>query len=194
VGGLTVLWIAAAVGYVAVAALAIAMLRAAKRADEARDGVLAAVLDEALVAAPAWEDSTSAPAVHVLPEHGPLGGLAGDVRGALGVDRVAIVVSDPDAPGMGVVAACCGSPDLLGGRVPLVTVPATGALNVGGLPWHFARVPIRGASGVLGTVIVAGRRGGPFAARDLAFLERLARRAASRLDHGREARVPTAAA
>jgi hypothetical protein len=180
VGGLTVVWIAAAVGYVALAALAIAMLRAAKRADEARDGVLAAVLDEALVAAPAWDDSTSAPAVHVLPEHGPLGGLAGDVRGALGVDRVA--------------AACCGSPDLLGGRVPLVTVPATGALNVGGLPWHFARVPIRGASGVLGTVIVAGRRGGPFAARDLAFLERLARRAASRLDHGREARVPTAAA
>lgn len=121
--------------------------------------------------------------------------LAEDVLGALGVERVAIVMHDPDAPGTGVVEACCGRPELVGTKVPV-----TGGFGWGTGPesrfliedrfdapaWAVVSVPIAAGDGIAGTVAVATSRERGLAARDVELLERLSRRAASHSDRRNE--------
>ncbi len=121
--------------------------------------------------------------------------LAEDVLGALGVERVAVVMHDPDAPGTGIVEACCGRPELVG-----TTVPVTGGFGWGVGPesrfliedrfdapaWAVVSVPIPAADGIAGTVAVATSRERGLAARDVELLERLSRRASSHSDRRSE--------
>ena len=121
--------------------------------------------------------------------------LAEDVLGALGVERVAVVMHDPDAPGTGMVEACCGRPELVG-----TTVPVTGGFGWGVGPesrfliedrfdapaWAVVSVPIQAADGIAGTVAVATSLERGLAARDVELLERLSRRASSHSDRRSE--------
>lgn len=122
--------------------------------------------------------------------------LAEDVLGALGVERVAVVMHDPAAPGTGVVEACCGRPELVGS-----TVPVTGGFGWGAGPesgflvadqedaaaWELVSVPIAIDSGLDGTVAVATQRGRGLTGRDVELLERLGTRAARHSDRRRRA-------
>jgi hypothetical protein len=127
-------------------------------------------------------------AVETLPGHGFLGRLAEDVRDALGVDRVTIALADPDEPGMGIVGACTGEPDVLGHHAPLITEPGTGYKSAAeaaalGLcedaderPWSFAHVPIDNDGDVPAVITLVARRARPFGPRDLGYVAQLARR------------------
>lgn len=120
-----------------------------------------------------------------------VGRLAEDVLGVLGVERVAVVMHDPAAPGKGVVEACAGRPELVGS-----TVPVTGGFGWGAGPesdflvadqgdstgWAVVSVPIAIDSGLAGTVAVATRRDRGLTAGDVQLLERLGSRAARHTD------------
>ena len=122
--------------------------------------------------------------------------LAEDVLGVLGVERVAVVMHDPAAPGTGVVEACCGRPELVGS-----TVAVTGGFGWGAGPesdflvadqddreqWALVSVPIAIDSGLDGTVAVATQRERGLTARDVEMLERLGARAARHSDRRRQA-------
>jgi hypothetical protein len=108
----------------------------------------------------------------------PVGRLAADALGVLAVERVAVVLAQLD--GTGVVAACCGRPEVVGARVAV-----SGGFGWGPGPesrflidaddtWSVVSVPIPGA----GTLAVATRRRRGLSARDVELLERLAARAA----------------
>jgi len=128
--------------------------------------------------------------------------LAEDVLGALRVERVAVVMWDPERPGTGVVEACCGRPELVGSRVPV-----TGGFGWGTGPessfliedrfdapaWSVVSVPIPTDDGVAGTVAVATSRDRGLGARDVLLLERLSSRAAAHSDR-RQAPVQRPAA
>jgi hypothetical protein len=133
--------------------------------------------------------------LEALPGHGFLGLLAVDLREALRVDRVTVVVADPAACGGGIVAACLGAPGMLGRHVPLLEEPATGykspaeaaALGLAGegereLPWSFAYVPIAPAGQPIGAVTLVSRRARIFTDRDLSFVQRLASRRAAQFE------------
>jgi hypothetical protein len=134
------------------------------------------------------------------PSSASLGPIATAVGDELDAECVIVVVTVPGDPGVGVVRASLGAPALLGSRVPVNGVPATGALDPeeaatlgllsdreGDLPWTFAHVPIAGAHDeVVGTVTVASRRSQPFADEDVRFIERVASRGASRFARRRE--------
>jgi hypothetical protein len=179
-------------GYLVFVACVLAILTAAKRADEA--------MERSAPSPGAWLPDAPAPAagappVEALPAYDALGRLAGDVRGALGAKRIAVVVSDPGDPGSGTVVASLGAPELLGSHVRISTDPASGApgpddawiLGIGAegrprVPWRFARVPMAAGDNVVGVVSVAARRPRAFTRRDMTFLERLADRAARQLE------------
>jgi hypothetical protein len=186
-------------GYVLFVAFVLAVMTAAKRGDEAMDREQAS-----RHAGPAaWQGQLLArqgepPRVEALPAYDALGRLAGDVRGALGAKRIAVMVSDPEDPGTGTVVASLGAPELLGSRVRISTDFASGSpgpeearvLGIGHegrprVPWRFARVPIATEQNVLGVVAVASRRPRAFTSRDVTFLERLAGRVAHQLDDER---------
>jgi GAF domain len=180
-------------GYVVFVACVLAVLTAAKRADEAMEQEPGPSPEAREAAEPAR--SPSPPPVEALPAYDALGRLAGDVRGALGAKRIAVVVSDPGDPGSGTVVASLGAPELLGSHVRISTDPASGApgpdeariLGIGHdgrprVPWRFARVPMAAHGHVVGVVAVAARRPRAFTRRDITFLERLAGRAAYQLD------------
>jgi hypothetical protein len=148
-------------------------------------------------------------AARTLVAHPDLGRLAATVHDTLEVERVAVVVSDADEPGTGVVAACFGVPGLLGNRVPVLDEPATGllyasdvaALGIGDgdgepdeEPWAVAQLPITGRNQLLGALTVASRREREFSDYDLRVLERLAREGAPQFDRRRRAQVPKAIA
>jgi GAF domain len=148
-----------------------------------------------------------APTTMVLGADPDLGRLAAAVHDTLDVKRVAVVVTDADKPGTGVVAACLGVPGLLGNRLPLVAEPATGLLTSGEVadlgfgdsdhgeePWAFAQLPITGTDDVLGAVTVASQRDREFDDADLRVLERLAREQAPRFDRRSHALLPRAIA
>jgi hypothetical protein len=184
-------------GYVLFVIFILAVMTAAKRGDEAMEASLGPVEQRA------WEGQALArpgdpPQVEALPAYDALGRLAGDVRGALGAKRIAVMVSDPEDPGTGTVVASLGAPELLGSRVRISTDAASGSpgpeearvLGIGheGLPrvpWRFARAPIAIEENVLGVVTVASRRPRAFTRRDVTFLERLAGRVAHQLDDER---------
>ena len=147
------------------------------------------------------------PAARTLREHPDLGRLAVTVHDTLEAERVAVVLSDADAPGTGVVAACFGVRGMLGSRVPVLAEPATGLLSADevaelGLgdgdpddePWAVAQLPIAGGDELLGALAVASRRKREFDASDLRVLERLAREGAPRFDRRRKAMIPRAMA
>ena len=119
-----------------------------------------------------------------------VGRLAEDVLGVLGVERVAVVMHDPSAPGTGVVEACCGRPELVGSSVPV-----TGGFGWGAGPesdflvadeldgsWAVVSVPIAVDTGLEGTVAVATRRQRGLTASHVQLLERLGGRAARHSD------------
>jgi hypothetical protein len=146
-------------------------------------------------------------AARTLREHPDLGRLAVAVHDTLEAERVAVVISDADEPGTGVVAACFGVTGMLGSRVPVVAEPATGLLSADevaelGLgdgdpdeePWAVAQLPIAGADELLGALAVASRRERVFDASDLRLLERLAREGAPRFDRRHKAMIPRAMA
>lgn len=118
-----------------------------------------------------------------------VGRLAEDVLGVLGVERVAVVMHDPET-GLGTVEACCGRPELVG-----TTVPVTGGFGWGEGPesaflvadrpdrgWKVVSVPIAVDAGLSGTVAVATRRSRGLTAGDVQLLERLGTRAARHSD------------
>lgn len=181
------------VGYVAFVVCVLCILTAAKRADEAMERTQRAAPGDWAADVPPAADG--APPVETLPAYDALGRLAGDVRGALGAKRIAVVVSDPGDPGSGTVVASLGAPELLGSHVRISTDPASGApgpdeariLGIGRegrprVPWRFARVPMATHGNVVGMVAVASRRPRAFTRRDITFLERLAGRAARQLE------------
>jgi hypothetical protein len=119
-----------------------------------------------------------------------VGRLAEDALGVLGVERVAVVMHDPQTPDLGVVEACCGRPELVGS-----TVPVTGGFGWGAGPesdflvadqpdggWAVVSVPIAVETGLTGTVAVATRRPRGLTASDVELLERLGSRAARHSD------------
>lgn len=170
-----------ALAYVAALAAVLAVLTVAKRADEdmtAKAGEVRGPLE-------------------MLPSHVPLGRVAAEIADASGAQRVAMIMGVPDEPEAGIVGACLGAPPgLLGSRVPVERVAASGALGPAeamvlglagnsdaDLPWAFAKVPIaaRGDE-VVGTVALARAGSCSFTERDLASVERLATRGAH-IDH-----------
>jgi hypothetical protein len=171
---------------VMVAVVVLAMLTAGKRADEA-------MAREPLPAGP----------IEILPAHAALGHVAAEVRDALAVERVTVIVADPEEPHTGVVGACLGAPGLLGLRVPVEDKAATGVLGpaeavVLGLTgdagaddsWTFAHVPLDCAGWRRGAVAVAARRLLAFSTGEMNAIERLARRGAPDFDRRRRARTP----
>lgn len=139
------------------------------------------------------------------PEPGPddvratgelVGRLAEDVLGVLRVERVAVVMHDPAAPGTGVVEACGGRPELVGS-----TVPVTGGFGWGEGPessflvadrpdrtsWAVVSVPVAVDTRLTGTVAVATQRRRGLTGSDVQLLEQLATRAARHADRQDEA-------
>jgi hypothetical protein len=191
-------------GYAVIVAFSLALLTAARRSDE--------LMGDRYTTEDPWPAGdvyrpAGAPPVESLPGHDALARLAADIHGALGVERVAVVVRDAGDPATGVVSARLGASGPLGDRVPLAAEAATGIagdLDVGvlgvsdeadsQLPWRFARAPIPGGAGAVGTVTIAARRPREFTERELDFLGVLAKRAGPPLDRERVQRRPGEAA
>jgi hypothetical protein len=199
-----VLTLALLAAYAITLAFALHLLAAARRREAALRGARPAA-----PGAPAQRLRVAArrAAARTLREHPDLGRLAVAVHDTLEAERVAVVISDADEPGTGVVAACFGVTGMLGNRVPVVAEPATGLLSADevaelGLgdgdpdeePWAVAQLPIAGADELLGALAVASRRERVFDASDLRLLERLAREGAPRFDRRHKAMIPRAMA
>ena len=116
--------------------------------------------DEAMLEAARRAGGHAPVPVETLPGHEPLGLVAAQLRDLLCVERVSIVVADPDRPGIGRVGACVGAPGLLGERVPVESAAATAVLgaeeaavlgltgaSAGKASWTFAHVPLDGPGG-----------------------------------------------
>ena len=144
-------------------------------------GIVSAILAVLTVAKRA-DAAGEPPEVRATSER--LGRLVLDVRGALGVERVAIVMHERAAPGFAVIVACCGCPELVGSRVRvdggfgwgpgaesrfLVEPPGH---------WSVVSVPIAGPSGLAGTLAVATSRERGISALEVSLLERMTARAA----------------
>jgi hypothetical protein len=162
----TVDWVlAAAVCWAGIVCVTLAVLAAAERADEAGVGMA--------VGPPAVARATSE----------RLGRFVLDVRGVLGVERVAVVMHEHAAPGVGVIVACCGCPGLLGARICVDGGFGWGPGAESGFlveppgRWSVVSVPIAGPAGVAGTVAVATRRRRGISAVEVGLLERMTVRA-----------------
>lgn len=158
----TVDWVLAAAGcWAGIVSAALALLSAATRLDAA---------------------ATSPAAVRATSER--LGRLALDVRDALGVERVAVVMHERAAPGHGVIVACCGCPELVGSRLHVDGGFGWGPgaesrfLVEPHEHWSVVSVPVAGPTGIAGTVAVATRRRRGISSLEVGLLERMAVRAA----------------
>jgi hypothetical protein len=160
------------VGWLVLLACVLALLTAGKPSDEATR-----------------PDLAGGP-IEMLPDDEGLGQFAGEVAIELGAERVVVVIGDPAEPSTGVVAACLGTPGMVGRRVPMPTEPAMGAAQ----DWNFAQIPLNGIAEGTGAVAVASPRPRSFTERDLGFVERLARSRLARFDRYRVPRGPTARA
>jgi hypothetical protein len=158
------------VGWLVVVAFVMAILTAAKRGDEAMTSAYPA----------------DASGIEMLPGDTGLGQFTGEVAIELGAERVIVVIGNPAEPSTGVVAACLGTPGLVGQRVPMPTERATGVAQ----DWHFAQIPLKGMAEAAGAVAVAspGRRS--FTDGDLGLVERLARSQLAQFDRRRVPRSP----
>jgi hypothetical protein len=158
------------VGWLLLLALLMAILTAAKLGDEAMKR----------------PDPAGASRIEMLPDDTGFGQFAGEVAIELGAERVIVVIGDPAEPSTGVVAACLGTPGLVGRRLPMPSEPAHGVVQ----DWQFAQIPLKGMAERAGAVAVAspGRRS--FTDRELGFVERLARSQLAQFDRRRVPRKP----
>jgi hypothetical protein len=146
--------------------------------------VTLAVLTEAQHADAAGTGRAVRPPVAVLATSERLFWFVLDVQGVLGVERVAVVMHERTASGVGVIVACCGCPELVGSRIRvdggfgwgpgaesrfLVEPPER---------WSVVSVPIAGPAGIAGTVAVATRRERGISELEVGLLERMTVRAA----------------
>jgi hypothetical protein len=119
-----------------------------------------------------------------------LGWLVRDVHAVLGVERVAVVLYAPAAPGTGVVEACLGRPELVGARVRVSggfgwgPGPESRLLVDGTGGWSVVSVPIGDPAGIVGVVAVATQRTRGLKPSDVELLEQLSRRATPLADGG----------
>lgn len=163
----------AVLAYAGLLLLAVSVLASAKRGDRAMARAL-----EGKGAPPLQLPDGRLP-VRIEAASDPARRLAADVVGALGVERVVVLVRRPDGCS---VAACGGVPGLLGERVPMLagadgTESARALLRrsaVEGIPLSVASVPIEAEGRSIGAVAVGTRRLTP---RDLDFLRRVVARA-----------------
>jgi hypothetical protein len=189
-------------GYAVTLAVALHLLTAARR--DANRLTMRTKPDAASAPAPAPLAAVPPPVARC---DGPpeLERLAADVHETLGVDRVAVVVTGEEGPGMGRVGACVGPDSLLGSRVSLIPEPVSGpmtptgaaALGIGGPDegegaWSFAHVPITTEDELLGAITVACEGDRRFTDADLARLERLARSQVPRFDRRKRVTIPRA--
>ncbi len=197
-GGAFMITVALLAGYAATLAFVLHLLAASRGREEATRAA-----HRSAASAPRLDAVAAAPPVPAVVGHPPLERLAEDVHDALAVDRVIVVVSDDEKPGVGLVRACVGSPELLGSRIDLIPVPVTGpmspfgaaALGIGDADeradaWTFAHVPIAGAGELLGAVTVATCGERDFTEADLTIVERLARSRVPRFDRRRRMLIP----
>ena len=195
--------IALLAGYAAMLAFVLLLLASARRREEEATRAL----DRFTAAAPRVDAVPAAPPVRAIAGSPPLERLAEDIHDALAVDRVTVVMSDDEKPGVGRVGACFGSRKPLGSRIDLIPVPVTGpmspfgaaALGIGDADeradaWTFAHVPITGAGELLGAVTVASCGERDFTEDDLTIVERLARSRVPRFDRRRLVSLPRALA
>jgi hypothetical protein len=162
--------------WLAVLAIVLAILTAAKLGDEA-------MIWSDLMARP---EPAGAEPIEMLPDGEALGQFAGEVAIALGAERVVVVIGDDVEASTGVVAACLGTPGLVGRRVPLPTELATGVVE----DWNFAQIPLTGDLEAKGVVAVAAPEPHAFTDRDLGFVEALARSQLRLFDRRRVPRGP----
>jgi hypothetical protein len=114
--------------------------------------------------------------------------LVRDVHGVLGVERAAVVLYAPAAPGTGVVEACLGRPELVGARVRVSggfgwgPGPESSLLVDGTGDWSVVSAPIGDLDEIVGVVVVATQRARGLKPSDVELLERLSRRAAPLAD------------
>ena len=188
-------------GYAVTLGFVLHLLAEARRREEAL------LAGQPTVIEPEADRAPAAPPALAVAAHPPLERLVADVHETLDVDRVAVVVSDDDEPGVGHVQACFGPPKLLGSRVEVLPMPVRGpttpfgatALGLAGADegdsaWTFAHVPITDSEGLLGAVTVAALGEREFTEDDLTVLERLARSRVPRFDRRRRALIPRAPA
>jgi hypothetical protein len=173
----------ALLAYAAVLALTLAALTAAKRGDAAMSR---AARERPERGAPPARLPPHAAPVAISAASDPARRLAADVVGALGVERVIVLLQ---RPGGSAVAACGGVPtEMLGQRLPAL-VGADGAegarvlmrRTAGDVPLSVASVPIEAEGRSIGVVAVGTRR---ITARDLDFLRRLVGRAGRQMASG----------
>lgn len=163
------------IAYVGLLVLALGALAAAKRGDEAMARAVESDPERMPVRLPEGR-----PPVQIEAASDPARRLAADVVGALGVERVIVLLDRPDGCA---VAACGGVPGVLGTRVPAAAgADGTEGARVlmrrsaaEGPPLSVASVPIEAEGRSLGAVAVGTRRLTP---RDLDFLRRVVARAA----------------
>lgn len=192
----TTTWVLAGVGaYLGLLVVTLAWLTAAKRGDEDIEALQARLADEPSPQPDALLPLRESPPAVVESSDDLVGRLVADVQGALGVERVAVVLHEVGDPASGVVEACCGVPDLLGR--PAVPHPGDGVADSArelladhtvGRPWRVAAAPLISEQGAVGWVAV-GTRAKRFGERDTEFLDRLAQRAARRLVGGAGSRT-----
>jgi hypothetical protein len=195
------LTIAMLAGYAAMLALVLRLLASSR----GREEEATRAFERFAATAPRANAVAAAPPVRAVAVSPPLEQLAEDVHDALAVDRVTVVVSDDEKPGVGRVRACFGSPKPLDSRINLIPVPVTGpmspfgaaALGIGDADeradsWTFAHVPITGAGELLGAVTVATCGERDFTEDDLTVVERLARSRVPRFDRRRRVTIPRA--
>jgi hypothetical protein len=168
--------------YVCLLALTLAVLAAAKRGDAA---MMAEKGHREEPGSPPVRIPEGTPAVAIEAASDPARRLAADVVGALGVERVIVLLH---RPGGAAVAACGGVPGVLGQRVPALAGAdgAEGARvllrrTAGGAALSVASVPIEAEGRSIGAVAVGTRRLTP---RDLDFLRRLVGRASRQMAGG----------
>jgi hypothetical protein len=160
------------VAWLLVLGFVLAILTAAKLGDESM-----ALADGAMTR----PGPAGASLIEMLPDEEALGQLVGEVAIALGAERVVVMIADAGEPSTGVVAACLGTPGLVGRRVPMPTEPATGVVE----DWNFAQIPLHGRVAAAGAVAVAALEPRSFTPRDLGFVEQLARSQLRRFDRRR---------
>jgi hypothetical protein len=167
--------------YAALLALTLAVLTAAKRGDAA---MVRTPADRGEPGPPVLLPEGD-PAVTIEAASDPARRLAADVVGALGVERVIVLLH---RPGGAEVAASGGVPGVLGQRVPALAGAdgAEGARvllrrTAGDVPLSVASVPIESEGRSIGAVAVGHRQLTP---RDLDFLRRLVGRASRQMAVG----------
>jgi hypothetical protein len=171
----TQLWLlAGAAAYLAVLILVLALLKAAKSADEAEERAAVREL-------PLWATQPVPPERRraVIEASGEwLARRMADAHAALNVERIAVVLRDPADRRTWVVEACVGVRGLCGtamtGRTPGAVGLLVGRESGPGRPWSVASAPIAVDGDVVGEVAVATRRAWGLRGHDDELLERLA--------------------